>query len=258
MIIISSNIVKADTYISKNELDDFEIDIINMMDLSKERYEYSSTNQLQFELKLREDIVNASIDLNNGDMTFEVFRKSKCNPDYWDRTDEGGFTLKKGVLPSAGIEDISINSSKYGTECATAIVIIYYQALLKIFDVKLFNKLFPQIQLMNWHDIDKLLDAASYLEKRSDYFPGDRRYFENPDVDPVKPEWQGENVIYLGDGAYYGHGIGVENAEDIISELNKFRIENAKTSAHLLDVAARLDFKALSDIYYKFLSSPTN
>ncbi|MBZ9686884.1 protein-glutamine gamma-glutamyltransferase [Clostridium estertheticum] len=258
MIIISNNIVKVDTFINKYKPNDIEIDIITKMDLSKELYEYNSLNQLQFELKLRNNIVIAAKKLNEGDVSFTTFRKSMCNLDYWDRTDEGGFVLKKGIIPSVAIEDISINSSKYGTECATAMIIIYYQALLNVFAEKLFNELFPKIQLMNWHYIDDLLEDAGYLKKRSDYLPGDRRYFDNPDVNPVKPEWQGENVIDLGNGIYFGHGIGIGNAEDIIIELNKFRIEEAKISAYLLDSAARLDFKNLSDIYFKFISSSTN
>lgn len=248
MIIISGNIVKVDTFINDYKVNNIERGIITRMDLSKERYEFNSVNQLQFELKLRDNIVIAAKKLNNGDMSFKTFRKSICNLDYWDRTEEGGFILKKGITPSDAIEDISINSSKYGTECATAMIIIYYQALLNIFSKKLFNELFPEIQLMNWHYLDNLLEDAGYMAKRNDYFPGDRRYFSNPDVDPVKPEWQGENVIDLSDGIYFGHGIGIGNADEIITALNEFRIEKAKTSSYLLDSAARLDFKKLSDI----------
>ncbi|HEY8891335.1 MAG TPA: protein-glutamine gamma-glutamyltransferase [Clostridium sp.] len=251
MIIISNNIIKVDSFINEYKPNSIERDIITKIDLSKERYEYNSLNQLKFELELRGNIVIAAKNMDKGDMSFETFRKSMCNLDYWDRTEEGGFILKKGITPSAAIEDISINSSKYGTECATAIIIIYYQALLKIFSDKLFNELFPEIHLMNWHYIDNLLEDAGYIEKRDDYLPGDRRYFYNPDVNPLKPEWQGENVIDIGDGDYFGHGIGIGNADEIISVLDEFRIEKAKISANLLDEAARLDFKALADIYYK-------
>ena len=258
MIIITNSVFKTDTFIKEYIPNDIEKDIINKMDLSKEHYEYNSLNQLQFELKLRNNIVITAKNLNEGDMSFRTFRKSMCNPDYWERSNEGGFILKKGIPPSAAIEDISINSSKYGTECATAMIIIYYQSLLDLFTEKFFNQLFPKIHLMNWHYIDNILEDAGYLEKQSDYFPGDRRYFNNPDVNPVEPEWQGENVIELGKGIYFGHGIGIGNSDEIISELNKFRIKEAKTSAYLLDSSARLDFKTLSDIYYKLLSTPNN
>ncbi|MGV8982749.1 protein-glutamine gamma-glutamyltransferase [Clostridium sp.] len=257
MIIISNNIVKVDTFINEYKPNGIERDTINKMDLSKEWYEYDSLNQLQFELKLRKDIVIAAIRLNEDHMEFTAFRKSMCNLEYWDRTEEGGFILKKGIIPSAAVKDISINSSKYGTECATAMIIIYYQALLNILGEKLFNELFPEIHLMNWHYIDSLLEDVGILEKHSDYLSGDRRYFYNPDVNPVTPEWQGENVIDLGKEIYFGHGMGIGNAEEIISELNKYRIEKAKEAAYLLDSAARPDFKNLADIYYKFISAST-
>jgi len=250
MIIISSDIVKANVFINKYKPSDIERAVITKMGSSKERYEYNSLNQLQFELKLRENIVIAARKLNQGDMSFTSFRKSICNLDYWDRSEEGGFILKKGIAPSDAIRDISINSSKYGTECATAMVIVYYQALLSIFKDKLFNEIFPEIHLMNWHYINSILEDIGYIEKRIDYFAGDRLYFNNPEVDPVNPEWQGENVIDLGGGLYFGHGIGILNADAMISELNKYRIKDAKTSAFLLDVAARPNFKSLSNVYY--------
>jgi len=255
MLIISNDVFKIDLFINEYKVNNIERVIITKMDLSKERYEYNSLNQLKFELNLRKNIVTASKRLNAGDMSFQIFRKSICNLNYWDRTKQGGFILKDGITPSTAIDDISINSSKYGTECATAMIIIYYQALLNIFKEKLFNEVFPKIDLMNWHYIDDKLEDVGYLEKHSDYLPGDRRYFSNPDVTSVKPEWQGENVIDLGNETYFGHGIGIGNSNKIISELNEFRIEDAKTSAYLLDSAARPDFKSLSDIYYKSSSS---
>ncbi|MCB2352938.1 protein-glutamine gamma-glutamyltransferase [Clostridium estertheticum] len=248
MIIISGSVVNVNTFIHDYNPNDIEKDIITKMDLSKSQYKYDSLNQFKFELDFRYSIVIAAKNLNKGNMDFRTFRKSICNPNYWDRTNEGGFILKKGVAPSDAIKDISINSSKYGTECATAMVIIYYQALLNIFSANLFNRLFPNIQLMNWHYIDNLLEDVGFIKKRSDYFPGDRRYFYNPDVDPVAPEWQGENVIDLSNGLYYGHGIGIGDADEIISELNKFRIKEATTSSYLLDSAARPNFKSLADI----------
>ncbi|MGH4052690.1 MAG: protein-glutamine gamma-glutamyltransferase [Clostridium sp.] len=249
MIIVSSDIVKINLLINEYNTNDIERDILTKMDLSKGRYEYNSLDQLRFELKLRKNIINASKKLNAGDMDFSTFRKSTCNLNYWDRTDEGGFTVKKGIYPSDAIRDIDINSSKYATECATAMVIIYYQALLNIYDDKLFNKVFPEIQLMNWHYLNTPIEDVGYISKRSDYLPGDRQYFNNPDVNPTTPEWQGENVINLANELYFGHGIGIGNADQIINELNDNRKEKAKISAYLLDSAGRPDFIYLADIY---------
>ena len=253
MILISNNIIKSNNFIDEYNPDSIQRDIFNKIDTSTQHYEYNSLNQLQFELKLRENIIIAAKKLNDGDMSFKTFDKSTCNLDYWDRTKQGGFILKSGVQPSAAINDISVNSSKYGTDCSTAIIIIYYQALLSIFKDKIFNELFPEIQLMNYHYINKIIEDAGYIRKQSDYLPGDRRYFVNPDVNPVKPEWQGENVIDLGSGDYFGHGIGIENADKIISKLNEYRVEGSKKTSYLLDAAARLDFKDLADRYYKAL-----
>ncbi|MGK0465062.1 protein-glutamine gamma-glutamyltransferase [Clostridium sp.] len=257
MIIVSNNLFKAYDYINEYKPNNIEREIITKMDISKERYEYNSLEQLQFELTLRKNIVIASVDVNESDMSFKVFRKSICNKKYWERTDEGGFLLKKGIKPSVAIKDISINSSKYGTECATAMIIVYYQALLNTFPEKLFNESFTKIHLMNWHYIDNLLYEAGYIEKQSDYLPGDRRYVYNPDVNPSTPEWQGENIIDLGGGRYYGHGIGIGSVYEVISELNEQRKDNATVSAYLLDSAARLDFKNLANIYYKFKGAST-
>ena len=60
-----------------------------------------------------------------------------------------------------------------------------------------------------------------------DYLPGDCRYFNNPDVDPLTPEWQGENAIDLSGGMYYGHGIGIKTADKIIEILNHNRIQDS-------------------------------
>ena len=107
---------------------------------------------------------------------------------------------------------------------------------------------------MNWHKIDRLLREIGVMNKAKDYLPGDRRYFANPDVDPLTPEWQGENVIDMNHGVYYGHGIGKHDAQTIITALNDNRKQNAHNSAYLMDSAGRPNFKNLSDIYYKSVS----
>ncbi|MHB1391687.1 MAG: protein-glutamine gamma-glutamyltransferase [Clostridia bacterium] len=220
-------------------------------------YKYDSLDQLKFELDLRANIVDAAIELSKSKFSFRTFRESICNTGYWERTNEGGFLLKDGIKPSDGVRDIYNNSNKYGTECATAIVIVYYKALVGILPENLFNDLFQGIYLMNWGYLDSDLEIRHY-HSVSDILPGDCRYFKNPDVNPLTPQWQGENVIDLGNGMYYGHGIGIGNALDIINALNKQRKSDARESAYLLDSVTRPGFKNLADKYYGTLMRSIN
>ena len=59
-----------------------------------------------------------------------------------ERTEEGGFLLKDGVKPSEAIKDIFVNSSLYGTECATAMVIVFYGAIVNVFPEEVFDRVF--------------------------------------------------------------------------------------------------------------------
>ena len=224
---------------------------LNILMSSDEVYNYDSLKQLTFELTLRKSIVNAAKDLNRSRLDFAIFRKSRCNPQFWIRTGEGGFELRQGVRPSDAIRDIYIHSSKYATECATAMVIVYYKALVDVLPEELFNRMFSQIYLMNWQHLDYNMGLVDYM-RVPDYLPGDCRYFKNPDVDPMKPEWQGENVFLLDNGLYYGHGIGITTGDRIIEELNKKRFKGSTVSAYLLPTAKRLNFKYLSNKYYSF------
>nr|WP_319487287.1 protein-glutamine gamma-glutamyltransferase [uncultured Caproiciproducens sp.] len=250
MIVIAGNTVQPQS-VGEYAPGSVERSILDTLASSGTKYVFDSMEQLKFELTLRKEIIEASRQLYKSGMDFEIFRETRCNPDYWKRTQEGGFLLKNGVKPAQAIQDIFSNGSKYGTECATAMMIVYYKALLNIYGEHLFNTTFPKIELMNWHHIDRLLQEVGYMSKRDDYLPGDRRYFANPDVDPLTPQWQGENVIDLGGDKYYGHGLGIHNAETIIRELNQNRSEDADESAHLLDSAGRPNFKRLADIYHR-------
>lgn len=252
MIEIAGSSIDTSTIINQFVEKSIESKIVNILSSSNEVYKYDSENQLKFELILRKSIIKAAKDLSLSRISFRVFIKSKCNTDYWNRTNEGGFALKNGVKPSEAVKDIYIHSSYYGTECSTAIVIIYYKAFVDILPEDLFNESFSEIYLMNWQHLDHDLQIINY-PKAADYLPGDCRYFKNPDVDPLTPEWQGENVIDMGGGAYYGHGIGITNADSIIEALNRKRIKGSKVSAYLLDLTKRPNFKYLADKYYNYI-----
>jgi protein-glutamine gamma-glutamyltransferase len=206
-------------------------------------YVYEHQQQLMFELLLREKIIEAAKQLANSKARFATFRFSRCNEQFWRRNKLGGFELREGVLPSEAINDIFQNSHLYAFECATAIVIVFYKAVLSVLPGKTFNELFANLLLYDWH-YDK--DLGIKTKKGDGYIPGDCLYFKNPEVDPQTPQWQGENTIYLGNGLHYGHGIGITTKEGIIESLNKRRKKYATKSAYLLKQTTRVDFKYLS------------
>lgn len=211
---------------------------------SQKVYNYSDINALEFELDLRSLIVQSAKELNASQFDFAVFDKSKCNEKYWIRTHEGGFKLRPGQSAYKAIKDILINSRAYATECATAIVIVFYLALTKKFSEKLFNKLFDPIYLMDWKYLDKDLGIQSYRSIR-DHLPGDCIYFENPDFNPNTSEWQGENTIKLDENKYYGHGVGIKTSEGIIQSLNRHRSPGSRRSAYISDSVTRPDYRYL-------------
>lgn len=251
MITVSGTLLNMDSISSDYPKGSIERKILSILSSSTENYKYSSLSHLIFELEMRKSIVISAREFDASQIKFKTFKKSTCNTDYWKRTEEGGFLLKENVTPAEGIKDIFRNGAKYGTECSTAIIILYYKALLNIYSEELFNKTFPNLQLMNWHYIHDDLDV--YTQKQdSDFLPGDCRYFENPDYDKNTREWQGENAIDLGNGYYFGHGIGISNPEGIIKVLNKHRNQDSSTPAFLTNYVTLPNFKRLADIYLDY------
>jgi protein-glutamine gamma-glutamyltransferase len=203
-------------------------------------YHYFTQREMLFELRIRENIVKAAFQLNESKVNFSGFENSTFNKDYWEKT-ESGYRLKKGIKPSDGIRDVFINSGQYIFECVTSIVIIYYKAVLESIQEHYFNYLFSH--MIVWaHNYDK--DLGMYSIKKVDLFPGDVVYFYNPEYE--KPIWMGENCVYLGNELFFGHGIGVGTADEVIEALNSLRKTDATESAYLLPQVTRLDFRYLS------------
>ncbi|AGK53588.1 protein-glutamine gamma-glutamyltransferase [Bacillus sp. 1NLA3E] len=207
-------------------------------------YSYQSMDELLFELKLRKKIIESARSMSRGHARFASFAKSRCNPRFWHLTNTGGFWLRYDVKPSDAIRDIYKNSSLYAFECATAKVIIYYDAILNSIDEHLFNQLFQNLYLYSWH-FDPDFGIHSFY---SDHLiPGDVAYFNNPDFNPKTPWWKGENAVVLGDGKYFGHGLGIRNAEQMIQALNKRRKPGSNQSAYLTNIVTSLSFKQLTN-----------
>lgn len=258
MITISGSPLQISEILGTYPENSVERQVLEQMSNSTQAYRYDTLEQLKFELAMRKEIIEASKALNSSGMKFAVFHKTECNPDYWQRTSNGGFLLKNGVKPSDAINDIFKNGKKYGTECATAMVIVYYRALTRVMSEERFNTLFPSIYLMNWHQLDPLLKEVGRPGPVADILLGDRCYFQNPDVDPKVPELQGENVIVMPNNLFYGHGIGITTAEQIIRLLNANRFEGATRTAYFMEgSAARPNFKQLSDASQISSTGPT-
>lgn len=251
MVLIAGNPADQAALVSAYPAGSVEQAILTKMLDSNLYYRYDSLEQLQFELLMRKEIIAASYALNSSGMSFQTFRNVKANPQFWQVTREGGWRLKPGVSPSSAINDIFTNGRSYGTECATAMVILYYKALLNIFGPASFDQLFTNIHLMNWHYIDRRLREIGLMSSAGDFLPGDRLYIRNPDVNPETPQWQGENVIDLGGGRYYGHGMGISDIPSIIAALNRNRARGASRSAYLMQSVGRPDFKSLANLYHR-------
>jgi protein-glutamine gamma-glutamyltransferase len=216
-------------------------------------YAYDSVEELQFELKLRSKIVGAARALLASKAAFAPFRRSRCNWKYWIRTEKGGFQLRPNALPSAAIKDIYVSGGLYAFECATAMVIVLYKAILDTIGEERFNVLFDNLLLFDWnYDSDLHLITVN---SREESFPGDILYFQNPDVSMDTPEWQGENAIKLGNNLYYGHGIGNKSEVQMIAALNHHRKPNSTRSAYLKDQTTYPDYKHLANLYYSGMSS---
>lgn len=240
MIVISG---QNEELIDTLPLTDLEKKIVNQKRNSPTVYRYDSLEALQFELKMRTNIVEAAKALEASDVSFATFDNSRCNNELWTRTNNGGFRLNSGVLPSDGINDIYTNGHLYAFECATAMVITLYKATLNVLGKEVFDRYFQDLYLRDWnYDSDLQLKI---IEHKDDAYAGDIVYFKNPDHDPKSPEWQGENAVILGRDLYYGHGIGIRSAEEIIASLNRRRIPGSKISAYMSDEVVHPDFEYL-------------
>ncbi|KKI89944.1 hypothetical protein WQ54_22655 [Bacillus sp. SA1-12] len=237
MIYIGNRLVQ-ENQLKTSSFSEEEREMIKRMDRFQVRYSFLNYDHFKFVLHLRSAIIQASRDLLASKAKFTTFEKSRCNERYWRLTAQGGFLLRSGVRPSDAITDIFQNGIKYGFECATAIVIVFYKAVLDSINRSQFNRIYQGMYLRDWQSDD---DLPIHTRRGNDFLPGDCLYFNNPQFDPKKPQWRGENVIDLSKGLYYAHGIGIKTAEGVIESLNKRRHPYATVSAYLLSQVTRLD-----------------
>ncbi|OCA90340.1 protein-glutamine gamma-glutamyltransferase [Bacillus sp. FJAT-27225] len=216
--------------------------IINQMQNSPVLYSYYSEPELLFELKVRKNIIQSAKEMNNSQAAFTTFAYARCNPRYWQLTTEGGFLLRPDVQPADAILDIFRNSSLYAFECATAIPIIYYHAILKSMGTNIFNSLFQDLYLYSWHT-DTDVGIITFYSNH--FLPGDVLYFNNPDFDRRKPQFRGINAVALDDGRFFGHGFNIRPSQEMIQILNEKRKPYSDQPAYLTKLVTRPSFKYL-------------
>ncbi|MGE7600873.1 protein-glutamine gamma-glutamyltransferase [Peribacillus sp. NPDC097675] len=193
-------------------------------------FEFNTPEDLQFDLTMRLNVIQASLLLDQSGAEFTILEDSMCNPRVWRLSGDRTFELWPNVPPHVALNDIFINGQLYAFECGTAILVVFYKAILDSIGPNNFDRIFPDLFLYNWHYHQNL---SILVHEGVDYLPGDCLYFKNPDFSPSAPEWQGENAIMLDDNLFFAHGIGVTGQQEIINELNDNRIWGSMISAYL-------------------------
>jgi protein-glutamine gamma-glutamyltransferase len=112
--------------------------------------------------------------------------------------------------------------------------------MLDIMGPEEYDKAFKGIPLGGWYFPQGPANMAAIHERV--FVPGDCRMFFNPDA--KNPAFRNENTIFLGNGLYYGHGIGIKSLDDMIAALNEL---NPKKSASPDKKAGFIDPKTLPE-----------
>lgn len=224
------------------QLGGMEKTIIQQMQNDPVFYSYYSVKELLFELKVRKNIIQSANEMNKSKAVFRTFAHARCNPKFWQLTRAGGFLLRPDVQSADAILDIFRKGSLYAFECATAIPIIYYHAILNSIGSNLFNSLFQNLYLYSWHT-DTDLGINTFYSNHT--LPGDVLYFNNPDFDRRTPWFRGVNAVILHDEKLFGHGFNIRTSEEMIQMLNTKRRHGSHQSAYLTKLVTRPSFKYL-------------
>lgn len=210
---------------------------------------------LRDRIKVGAAIVSACRDMDAASHDFALTDDQTFSKKYWvpDERVESAFSLKPGSSPSAALLDIFADPKRYKFECATAMVIVHYKALLDLLGSSEFDKRCRGLRIGPWVTEDYLakqqkrdgkVEEAS-AERRAELKPGDYTYIMNWDVSAAGRDggWAGENVIYLGGDLFYGHPFGIAEEGVIVDHLNTLRKARAKRSASMMDLQMQLDTK---------------
>lgn len=203
------------------------------------------TRHQQAQLQL--NIVKAAKAFHAAGVNFSGSSKTdKVNQELWWMGYGGKMGVRQGVKPSDALNDIFKNGSKYGMECATGTLVVLYKGILDTIGPNDFDRAFAKTRMFRWNIKDDDFVKAEQVGNLPGYWPGDHTYFKNPEYDPAHSAFQGENVIYLGGGMYFGHGLGIVSEREVVSSLNNLRRPGATRSAFRDDFELRLDGRKIA------------
>jgi protein-glutamine gamma-glutamyltransferase len=215
------------------------------------------------DIAFRAHVVQASKDLAASGASFSPSHETdKVNKELWTLGYGGRMQVRKWLpdgeigKPSTALRDIFQNGRQYGFECATAMMVIYHKAILDHVGDEAFDKMFSEprnLAFFRWdiEDTD-FVDAKKLVHRPMPLQPGTHYYFENPDAAPENSAFRGENVLYLGDGQFYAHGIVGDSGtylvteKDIVDTLSALRAPGADTVPRRVNMAMWLDGHSLS------------
>ncbi len=212
---------------------------------------------LRDRLRIGKAMVDSCEAMDKAGHSFALLKDHACNTDFFKK--EGStFVLKSGKKASEAVEDIFKNPSKYKFECATAMIIVYYKAMLDMLGPKDFDRICGDLRIGPWdyeNDLGRIMNttgsgqAEAPSGHKDKVKPGDYAYIRNWDVSDKgrAAGWQGENVIYLGNGKYYGHPFGVETGTHIVDYLNTQRNAGSTRSASLTGLHGTLSREILKE-----------
>jgi len=215
------------------------------------------------EIAFRARVVTAAKDLAASGASFSGSADGdRVNQKLWTMGFGGRMQVRKFLeggeigKPSAALRDIFDNGHKYGFECATAMMVIYHKAILDHVGDEAFDAMFTEpknLAFFRWSiEDDDFLDVKKLVHKPTPLMPGSHYYYTNPDASPENSAFGGENVLYLGEGQFYAHGIVGSSGtylvteQDIMDTLSALRRPGSTTKPSRVAMAMWLDGYALS------------
>ena len=214
------------------------------------------------DIVFRQRVVEAAHALAAGGAQFSASHDGdKVNSKLWTMGYGGKIQVRKFLpndeigKPSVALRDMFENGSAYGFECATAMMVIYHKAILDHIGDEKFDELFSSPRMLSFFrwslededytKVKKLVEDDKIIKQAPK--PGAHYYFLNPDASEANSAFGGENVLYLGDGTYYAHGIVGDSGsyivteDEIIATLSALRKPGSTTKPHRIGLELEMD-----------------